>query len=104
MSKVIPLEEASRTIGEITTLDAKMNALVVALDKEKERLESNKREIQKRKNLEKENEGIELKLIELNSQVNDMKGQRDEKVKVLTDAGWVVPIPAPAVARGSISM
>ncbi len=104
MGKVISLEIASKTISEITTLDAKMNSLVVSLDKEKERLENNKKEIQRRINLEMENANLEVKLIELHKEINDMKGQRDEKVKVLTDAGWVVPIPQSTVARGSITM
>ena len=105
MSKqMMSLEQASNVIGQVTALDAKMNALLKTLNDEIRKLEFNQQEIKRRLNLEENNILIEQKIKQLQKDVADIKGQRDSKVSVLEGEGWVIPIPAPEIAKGSISM
>jgi multidrug resistance efflux pump len=89
----IALEQASQIIGQITTLDAKMHNLIKNMEAENIQFANNKKEIEKRINLEAVNVAIDAKIKSLSNEIHEMKAQRDGKADILTKAGWVIPIP-----------
>jgi predicted RNase H-like nuclease (RuvC/YqgF family) len=101
MPKLLTLDEATNIIGQINTLDAKLISLIQMYELSYEKMEGNKKEIERRKDLEKTNEELKSNLIKIKEQIEEIKGEIHSKTKVVTDSGWVVPIPKREIPNAS---
>lgn len=104
MAKVLPISEASAMVSEVSLLTATMDSLSGEIDKLEAQIEGNRREIQRVKNLETQNIGLEAKIKGLRENWHSKKDERDSRVKILSEAGWTIPVPKQENVKGRISL
>lgn len=93
MAKTLELKEATEIITQINTLDAKLVSMIDMYDKTMANYDSNIIEINRLENLKKSTDELKKKSMAIKAEVENIKGEINDKRKQVTEAGWVVPLP-----------
>ncbi len=102
MPKVLSLDEATKIISQINTLDAKLQSLISMYDQTIDRVNANNKEITRLETLKKDNDALDKKAVVIKGEVEGIKGEIHSMSKTVTEAGWVIPIPKRDVGSSSI--
>ncbi len=102
MPKVLSLDEATKIISQINTLDAKLQSLISMYDQTIAKVDSNNKEIARLETLKRDNDALDKKAVVLKGEVEGIKGEIHTMSKTIIDAGWVIPIPKRDIGSSSI--
>jgi len=89
----LDFSEGVKLASEVSACNDQMDGLADKIDEQQAQLEFNEKEIARCINLGAINDNIDANIKKLRTQWSGMKKERDDRVKVLTDGGWTVPVP-----------
>ena len=98
MPKELNLDEATRVIGEINTMDANLQSLIDMHDTTVKTINENQNEISRLEKLKAKNEELKTKANDIQHRVDVVKKEIAAKHKLVTDSGWFVPLPERKIA------
>ena len=100
----ISFAEAATKLSEITLLEGKNISLDDEITSTQAQIDNNKKEIEKRANLEATNLGLEAKIKTLKREFKSSKGEMDKRILEMSESGYPLPPKRDNGAKGSVSM
>ena len=102
--KEFTIEDGGKILSELALIDAKETTLISKYDEFTERQEAIKKEISRIESLRAEAEEARVKANDIKKELKLLKEQKDAKSKLLTDNGWVIPIPQRKTGNSTVRM